>query len=747
MQLTLDEGYRVVTMLAVALAAVLLAGAFYYRAFAMLTARQWRTLYALRVAAILLVVLLLFRPVLSFRNELVEKPTVILLLDTSASMSIADDASGMTRFDQARDKLNAWWEKLRNDFRPLAIAFAERPRPLEGLQDVAALTPTGKATSLPAALSAATTQRAPAEVAAVILLSDGINNAAGNPLDVAQKMGTVVYSVGVGASLRSNLSYRDVQVTGVDCPDRMLLGNIARVTGSVEAVGLDGRVVQVFLDEDDRQIGQIELTCDGAEGSQQATFEFRPETKGRHTYTVRVAPVGEEKIVENNQRSAVSTIVEAGIRVLYVEGTLRPEYGALVDRFLAKDPDLEFYAMVQTRPNVFLKRTNMTDIELAGLPADQETVDKFDVFIFGDLDSSYVRPEQQEMFVTRVREGAGLVMLGGYHSLGPGGYGGTPLGDVLPAALGDREIGQVTTPFLPRLTPDGVRHPIFANIADFFPTGAGPPKTAGLPPLNGCTRVGGARPGATVLAVCSVESEATLVLAVQPLGRGRTAVFAGDTTRQWQQGPRAMDQESPFLRFWGQTVRWLAGRGDQVEAQASIVASTDKAYYEPGETIRVSAIVRDKQGQGDNNAKVVATVGGPAGQPRKVTLSTVAGPSGHYAGTIEPRSAGKHDIVVDARLGELSLTSERIPVDVGRPNLEFEKLDLDEKMLERIAADTGGRYVPISAADHLIEQLDRRQQKKTVYVQQRLYWPPGFWALFVAILTTEWILRRKYQLR
>ena len=38
-------------------------------------------------------------------------------------------------------------------------------------------------------------------------------------------------------------------------------------------------------------------------------------------------------------------------------------------------------------------------------------------------------------------------------------------------------------------------------------------------------------------------------------------------------------------------------------------------------------------------------------------------------------------------------------VDVGRPNLEFEKLDLDEKMLGRIAADTDGRYMHISTAD------------------------------------------------
>ncbi len=500
MQFTLAQGYSFTTMAAVAAVAVLLTGAFYYRAFRALKPGQWRTLFLLRSLAILLIVMLLFRPVCSYQNVSVERPALVFLLDTSASMSIADDASGQTRFDQARGKLQKWQETLEHDFRLLHVPFAQAAQPLESFEELAALTPTGKATSLARALAAAPKLLPPAEVAAVILLSDGIHNAAGDPLDVARKLGMTVHCVGVGASLRSNPSFRDVQVTGIDCPDRMMLNNVARVSGSIDAIGLGGRVVQAYLDEDGRQIAQAELTLDDIEGSQQVTFEFRPTVKGRHTYTVRVPPVEGERIVENNQRSAVSTVTQPSIRVLYIEGTLRAEYGAVVDRFLAKDPDLEFCALVQTRPNVFLRRTNMSDLRLAAIPADQETIDRFDVFIFGDIDSSYLRPAEQQMILKRIRAGAGLVMLGGYHSLGPGGYAGTPLGDALPARLGSRQIGQFTEPLLPVLTPDGLRHPILANIGDFFPTRQGEAKTPGLPPLDGCTRVEGARPGATVLA-------------------------------------------------------------------------------------------------------------------------------------------------------------------------------------------------------------------------------------------------------
>jgi uncharacterized membrane protein len=744
---TLEQGYGITTMLAVAAVAILVAGVFYTRAFRTIERRQRWALFSLRVAAIVLVVLLLFRPVFSYTKTSEERPALVLVVDQSASMSIADAAAGKTRYQQAADQVAAWWPKLADDFDLHLLTFSDRVWKLDDPRRLATTVPDGKATSLSRALRAAVQQVPKKDLEAVILLSDGIHNAARSPLEVASTLGAVVDTVGVGASLRGDASYRDIQVTGIDCPDRLMLNNMAKITASIEGIGLEGRVTQVVLEDGDQEIGRAELTLDNVEGSQEVAFQFRPTVKGRHAYTVRVAPAGEEKIKENNQRTAVALVVEPGIRVLYVEGTLRAEYGALVDRFLVKDPDLEFCALVQTRPNVFSKRTNIEGLKLDAIPADEATIGTFDVFIFGDLDSDHVRPEQQELFVKRIRAGAGLVMLGGYHSLGPGGYAGAPLGKILPVEPGSREIGQITDPFLPRLTPEGTRHPIFANIAEFFPSEAGEPKTAGLPLLLGCTKVGAARPGAAVLATCPVDPASPPVLAVQPVDQGRTAVFTGDTTRVWQQGPQALGQDSPFLRFWGQMVRFLAGRAGTVETTAGVVGSTDKAFYEPDEPIHISAVVRDEKGEGAKDAKVVARLRGPAGRQETVTLSAVPGPTGHYGGTYDPGTPGTYEIEIEAAVGAAKLTAEKLAVDVGRPNLEFEKLDLDDKMLGRIAADTGGRYVHITTADLLIDQLNRAQREKALYVEGKLYWPPAFWAMFVAALAAEWILRKRFQLR
>jgi uncharacterized membrane protein len=745
--LTLEAGHSLLTMLAVAAVAIALAAVFYRRIFGQVMPSRWRVLLALRTAAIVLVVLLLFRPVLSLERDQLQKRGLVLALDTSASMATADDGTGSTRFDQARTRVLDWAARLKSAFDLHLVEFSERATLLERPGDAARLKPSGEATSLTRALVVSARAVPRQDLEAVVLFSDGIHNAAGDPASAARRLGVVVHTIGVGNSLRNSPSYRDVRVADLACPEQLPVNNRARITAHLGQVGLAGQVVKATLEEDGKPLDQAELVLREGEEPQEVAFQFVPTVKGRHTYAVRIPNVAGEKIAENNQRSAVVQVVDSKIRVLYLEGTLRAEYGALVQRFLSKDPDIEFCALVQTRPNVFVQRTNMEGLKLSGLPADAATFEKFDVVLLGDLDSSFWKPEPQALLIKRVRDGGGLLAFGGYHGLGPGGYGGTTIQEILPLLTGDRDIGQLTDPFFPVLTPSGRDHPILGNIGKFFPTSTAPPQTAGLPPLDGCVRVGGARPGALVLATHPGGDGKMPVLAVQPAGKGRTAVFTSDTTRNWQQVPKAMDQESPFARFWGQMIRWLANRNEEMKAEAGITARTDKAYYEPDSPITITAAVRNKEGEGTDQAEVTAAVKTPQGTTEAVALAPIPGSAGNYQGTFEPRRPGSYEIAALAKVSGLVLHADTAAAEVGRPNLEFDRLDLDDAMLKKIASATGGRYLHITTADQLIGELDRREHRRHVSLEQPLFFPRLFWLVFVGVLAAEWVLRRRFQLR
>ena len=178
----------------------------------------YAALLALRTVAILLVVFLLFRPVLSLEREQLQRRAVILALDTSSSMSTADDATGTTRFEQARTRVLDWSSKLKKDFDLQVLEFSERATPLDRPGDLARLEPTGEATSLSRALVAGARVVPRRAVEAVVLFSDGIHNAAGDPVAAARKLGVVVHAIGVGNSLRNSPSYRDVRVATSSAP-------------------------------------------------------------------------------------------------------------------------------------------------------------------------------------------------------------------------------------------------------------------------------------------------------------------------------------------------------------------------------------------------------------------------------------------------------------------------------------------------------------------------------------------------
>ncbi len=794
-EITLANGRGLSTLLWTSLAAMILVTFFYQKVYKSMRPGRYAWLLGLRLATVVVVVLLLFRPTLNFYKETSQKKSVAFVVDTSASMSIADDPqsadktlqASSSRLERAKEKIRQWWSRLQGDFNLHLVEFSEESRPLRGEGQLAALSPEGKSTSLSYGMAGGVNlihddQRVKrSDIEGVFLFSDGIHNSGRRPAEDAEKLGIPVFTIGVGSSLSHDPSYRDIRITGVDCPERLFVNNQAKIAAQIDAVGLSGRVVRVLLEElptpitDDsdssspengaeetspettsttsRILDEVELTLDGRQGGQEVEFQFQPEETGKRFYHVRVPPVEEEAIRENNHQRCLSLVVEPGIRVLYLEGTLRPEYGALCERFLSKDPDLEFLALVQTRPNVFLRRSNIGGLDLQSLPEKQETIDTFDVFLLGDLDSSYLNPQLQRWIADRVRSGAGLVMLGGYHSLGPGGYADTPIGEILPVMVGDREIGQFQEPFLPKLTPEGTNSHIFSNIVSYFPTPGGPPAVEGLPDLHGCTRVQDAKPASRVLATCPdvvlPSGREMPVLSVMPVEKGRAAVFTADTTRLWQQGPRALGRESPFLQFWGQLVRFLVGQEGPVEKEAGCSAETDQAYYEPQEPIRIEAVVRNDQGQGTDRANVTAVLRYERGKVvEQKSLTPESRSLGKYSVSVSPKHAGRIEIEVTAQLDGKELKApESLVVEVGRPNMEFDRLDLDEEMLGRIAQATGGQYAHLSTADHLVDQLDRQVHREKVLRQISLAPPVCLWGMFVLLLTAEWFTRRRWQLR
>ncbi len=746
MTLTHESSVSPWAALLFAAGAAALSGYTYYRLRGLLASHHWSLLVTLRLTALMALLLLLVRPVATVYTAPDSAPQLLLLLDRSASMQVSDVAGNEDRWHAVLARLPGWLAAVRSSFATRLVVFDAQTRPVRDLAELRSVEPDGQATSLAAAIRAVAEGRPQLAV----LVSDGIHNTAGDPRRLAAELGVPIYTVGVGSSLEDRAGLRDIQVVDIVLPAELPLRNRVQAKAMVEAVGCEGTVVEVRLTEDETVVATATLELDALKGTHEVLLEFVPEREGLHTYTVSIPPAPFESIPQNNTKTAMARVSARRIRVFYVEGTLRAEYGALVQHFLARDPDIAFLAMVQIRPNLFMKRTTIPELQaVSTLPEGADFWRNFDVVILGDLDVTYWRGEALRGLVRWLRDGGGLLALGGYHALGPGGYADSPLAAVLPVALLDRNAGQVEEPFVPQLTPAGAAHPIFAGITDYFPTEAEPARVS-LPPLLGATRVGPARPAATVLLVCPAAKAAggdrpMPLLAVQPVGKGRSAVFAADTTRVWYQAMKTIGRDSPFVRFWGQLLRWLANR-DVSGLGLSLTARTTKAWYRQGEQVVVEAEVRDQEGAGTDEADLTVTLSGPTGS-LKAKLTPVGDLPGRYQKSFTGLEPGRYRVVVAGTLGGETLESAELEFEVGRKNLEFDQLALNEPLLIEIATASGGQYVHLTLADRLFRELQAREQGGRIARQIQLAWPPLIWALFAAVLCTEWYLRRRWRLR
>jgi len=724
---------------------------FYLRVFRWLGRVPMAALLGMRLLAILLLVLLIFKPVLSFEETLEHRTDLHVLVDASRSMSVSDYPDSPHRMSLAVGQVEQYLDRLERAFRVHLHWFDTKAHEAE---PGAWPDPKGEATNLARAVQDVLSTARRIDLTGLILMTDGLHNAGGDPAKAIADLGPPpVYTVGVGTDLSAQSGYQDISIAGVRAPEEATVNNVARMTVDVEAVGLADRSVQVELREKDKPLAQAPLRLDGRRGPQPVTLTFTPEETGRHTYTVRIRPDPAERRDENNERQVHVLVTDPKIRVLYVEGVVRPEYKPLKS-VLETDPNVELLALVQVKRGEFLQGGSMQGVSLSGPPQTLQDMRRFDVFIVGDLHRSYFSAGQLEHLRQVVEEGRGFLMLGGYNSFGPGGYGGTAVEKMLPVEVGPPGIGQETTPFVLKLTPEGANHAIFHGTTGFFRYQSDAPRQR-LPLLKGCTNLVRPKPGASVLAVHPERANPhgpLVVLAVQQYGAGRSAAFAADTTYQWYLPFRAMGAESPYVKFWSQMVRWLANKEVKQHAETpGVDLLVRKPYYEPGEAVVVRAKVRAEEGRATNFAKTSGVLAGPGkDEEQSLSLSLVAGAVGVYQAELGALDPGDYTVRVEAEKEGTALGKDEVRFSVGRPNQEFDRLSIDRALLKRIAQQTGGGYYEPAAFGDLVENLRGRTITEDIHREFGIQTVPGLFAilfgLFLAVVTGEWLLRKYYQL-
>ena len=763
-----------VWMLALGLQIALAVGVFYAAVYAYLGTRRMAILMVMRCVAILALLLALFKPAVSIVPDVEGyRPRLPILLDRSESMATADQSGSADRYVRSLRMLLTQDERIRRALRPAYYHFAREVQAVESAEAMGRLRPRGEgtdSTDIAGALRGCAGYYDRSELAGIVLIGDGLHNAAGSVEDVLAEIGVPVYTIGVGSRTETQTGRRNLQLVSIDAPYDAIKNNVSSIDVRVKATGFanmaaevrllaDGNVVASFPIMTDKGVATIPCELKWTPGDRPPGADAAERQADVRRLQVLIPTDPAETVAQDNSTELHVLVTEPGIRVLYIEGTIRPEYKFLW-RTLNIDPNIKFMALIRVQKNKFSAYGSIDGRTLGDLPRAAEDFAMFDVIILGDLDSTFFSRQQMEGFKKFVADGGGLLMIGGHNSFGPGGYAGTPIADVLPVNVGLRSQPQETTPLVPMLTAAGRQHLIFEGIADYFP-GPGDRKPSAelpkLPELLGCVTVPGPKPGASVLAVHptrKIGAENLVVLAVQPFGAGRAAAFTCDTTWQWYMPMQGMGAESPYKLFWGQMCRWLANvQTKSASGVASLVLRTDRPYARSGSDIKVTARLKDDKGKPTNNATVTCRVepAGPAAeQARAITLAARRS-GGLFDGTYRTDAEGKYVIRATATdAAGATMAADELPLNVIPTSTELDTLARNESLLQQIAGRTDGRYADLSGLPEIIDQIVDRQRALAAPAPKgsthHLYNLTLLFLLFVVLLTAEWLLRRNWQL-
>ena len=755
---------------------MLLGTGFYLRQADRLGRRRLVALLSLRSLAILLAVPMLFEPVIRLTSSRDPERPLVLLVDRSGSMSVPDVQNGPTRLQSAWQALRPNLDRLERHFAVAAIAFGGKPLPLDEPAQVASLEPTEPATDIASAIAAAVA-RFPRDDTQILLLSDGIDNTTPDLLGSLRNLRRPVHTVIVGSDQAEPATLVNVAVDRIESSDDLVVNTESTVKVVVRSSSLANRVVEVKLsplDGDGKPMGTPQsrtLVLQPLPQGQVVEMTYRPDRAGVHRLGAWIEPVPGERSTADNRQEFQALALDPRIKVLYIEGRARPEYRELV-RALGRDPNVEVASLLRIQSDRFAATGTVDGSPLRGMPLTAEQFKPFDVLLLGDLDASFLNAQQQQAIEQQVSSGKGLLMIGGQNSFGPGGYEGTPVEKALPVLVGALTSGQEKSEFVPRMTEDALTHPVMEGLGDWFEQPGGGEAARSLPPLLGNVVVSGVRGGATVLLEhadrVGPDGKPQVVLAVQRYGAGRSAAFTADTTYRWYLPMRGLGQDSPYNRFWGQLVRWLAG-SDVRDRQrgAGVEALLDKTIYPLGEPVRVRAFVRDERGDATRFAQVSATFSRPgAGAPRQTPLSPSESRPGMYAAELGGADAGEWTCEVVASKDGKELARQTLRFVVLPPQDEMLRLAADARRMEQIAAQTGGYCYPLAQLPQLVEALlrtgvaEQMVEQKVVPVHNLVrlalasagrfpQWPtrydlPVQGSLVFLLLAWEWLLRRRW---
>jgi uncharacterized membrane protein len=713
--------------------------------------RSWRAwvIWGLQTLLAALLLLLLWQPAITVAELKPQQNIIAILVDDSRSMALSED--GATRQAQAIKALQSGvLASLDRSFQTRLYRVDDAPARIDSLKDLA---PNAPSTRIGDSLKQLSEETSDLPIGAVVLLSDGDDNAGGIGADAINALRArhiPVHTVGFGRERAQH----DVEIDDAVVAPRALAGSRLAAKITLHQRGYAG--AKIDLTVRDVSAGPAKLLASrtvvlGPEGNLQTeTLMFDIGGAGARTLQIAAAPLPGE---ENTANNTVTRLVNAGSdarRILYMEGEPRWEYKFI--RQAEEDDRMVQIASIDRTSENKLYRQGLSDPkELAdGFPSRAEDLFAYQGLIIGSVEAGYFTAGQQELIREFVdRRGGGLLLLGGQFALADGGWNASNLTELMPTILPtqagtfhrEQDPKNGTSHTTAELAPVGMDSIITRLVDDPVANAA---KWKKLPYLMDYEDPGTPKPGAAVLAdMITPEGRTLPLLITESFGRGRTAIMATGGSWRWQMSSPLGDTAHDL--FWQQLLRWLVS-----DTPGHVAASVPAQILLDNGAMTLTAEVRDQQYNPAPDAKVEAHILGPSGVNALVEMTPTPDSPGQFQAAWSAPKTGAYLTEVTAQRADPSTGTVK---ELGRDVLTFQRMDgvaesfhteQNRELLERLATQTGGQYWKPADLGKLAGAIPFSEAGVTMRETKDLWNLPLVFLVLLLLRFSEWWLRRKW---
>lgn len=573
-------------------------------------------------------------------------------------------------------------------------------------------------------------------LAGIVLLTDGLETSSQRTESVLRNLGVKgipVYAVPMGLADPDDVSIRNIVMQEV-----AFSGDKVPVRVQVRSKGYEKRAAVLSVRLNGRSVATRSIRLAGGLQFEDMFFNVDQHEKGATKVEIEIEPFADEATAANNRLERSVSVVNEKINVLCIEGSARWEYRYLM-AMLKRDPRINV-TFIATRSGPEIARNSSEYI--ARFPERREDAFKYDLVILGDVDSAFFSGDEFLRLEELVRDrGGSLLMLCGAR-FAPSSYSGTPVEKMLPVTFEpDAEWKDVDDSVYPVLTPEGRSSLVMTLEADQEENDSVWSRVA---PLEWVPPLLETRSGATVLATLSDSSSRVdkyPLVAWQRYGTGKCMLIATD--RMWLLRFKSGDKY--HWRVWSQYIQFLT-LSRLMGEHKRIRLEKDRAIYPVDGHVQLYAHLLDDRYEPIMQSGfdvLVVPLDVPGAQPQRVALRPDAGNPGLYEGYFSPTQPGRYRVEANAGDSDLANTTE-FQVSNVEPEMAHTEMQIDS--LRRVADMSGGKCLGMQELGELASLLDLERYEET-YRSEVPLWDNGWiLVLLIALMGSEWIFRRRYDL-